>query len=106
MGRIMKLREEGIEANVPSTCGSRHAEVFTDIIQHKGLLDEPMLAVRTFGWQNIGRIIGMVPMVIQSFLKGKVPVAGPLHRPIPSIKHIQQLFKNVRKKTENPSSPL
>ncbi|HBP89260.1 MAG TPA: succinate dehydrogenase, partial [Nitrospiraceae bacterium] len=96
MDRIMALRAKGMAEKVPSTCGSRHAEVFTDIIKHKGILDEPMLAIRTFGLKNIGRLLGMVPMVIQSALKGKVPLSGPLHRPIPGIQHIQRLFKQVR----------
>ena len=52
MDRIMSLRAKGIEKHVPSTCGSRHAEVFTDLIRKKGLLDEPMLAIRTFGLRN------------------------------------------------------
>jgi succinate dehydrogenase iron-sulfur subunit len=98
MDRIMALRAKGLAEKVPSTCGSRHAEVFTDIIKHKGILDEPMLAIRTFGLKNIGRLLNMIPMVIQSVLKGKVPLSGPLHRPIPGIQHIQRLFKQVRVK--------
>lgn len=98
MDRIMSLRGKGMEANVPATCGSRHAEAFTDIIKHKGILDEPMLAVRTFGLKHAGRIVGMIPMVLQSVFKGKVPKSGPLHRPIPGIQHIQRLFKRVRTK--------
>ncbi|MDT3778342.1 succinate dehydrogenase iron-sulfur subunit [Nitrospira sp. MA-1] len=96
MDRIMALRAKGLAKKVPSTCGSRHAEVFTDIIKHKGILDEPMLAIRTFGLKNIGRLLAMIPMVLQSLLKGKVPPLGPLHRPIPGIQHIQRLFKQVR----------
>ena len=96
MDRIMSLRAKGMAAKVPATCGSRHAKVFTDIIKHKGILDEPMLAVRTFGLKHAGRLIGMIPMVIQSIFKGKIPMSGPLHRPIPGIHHIQRLFKRVR----------
>ncbi len=98
MDRIMALRSKGLEAKVPSTCGSRHAEVFTDIIKHKGILDEPMLAVRTFGLRYLGRLLEMIPMVIQSALKGKIPMSGPLHRPISGIQHIQRIFKRVRAK--------
>ncbi|MDH3503114.1 MAG: succinate dehydrogenase iron-sulfur subunit [Nitrospirota bacterium] len=96
MDRIMSLRAKGMKAKVPSTCGSRHAEVFTDIIKHKGMLDEPMLAIRTFGLKHAGRLVGMIPMIIQSVFKGKVPMSGPLHRPIPGIQHIQRLFTRVR----------
>ena len=99
MDRILALRSKGMAEKMPATCGSRHAEVFTDIIKHKGTLDEPMLAIRTFGLKHVGRLLDMVPMVIQSILKGKVPLSGPLHRPISSIQHIQRLFKRVRSKS-------
>jgi len=92
----MSLRAKGMEARVPATCGSRHAEVFTDIIKHKGVLDEPMLAVRTFGLKHVGRLLSMIPMAMHSLLKGKLPLSGPLHRAIPGIQQIQRLFKRVR----------
>ena len=98
MDRIMALRSKGLEKKIPSTCGSRHAEAFTDIIKHKGILDEPMLAIRTFGLKQAGRLLGMIPTVIQSALKGKVPLSGPFHRPIHGIKQIQRLFTRVRVK--------
>jgi succinate dehydrogenase / fumarate reductase iron-sulfur subunit len=99
MDRIMALRSMTMAEKMPDTCGSRHAEVFTDIIKHKGILDEPMLAIRTFGLKHVGRLLDMLPMVIQSLFKGKVPWSGPLHRPISSIQHIQRLFKRVRTKS-------
>lgn len=98
MDRIMSLRAKGMAAKVPATCGSRHAEVFTDIIKHKGILDEPMLAIRTFGLKHVGRLLSMIPMVAKSLLKGKVPLAGPFHRAVPDIQQIQRLFKRVRTK--------
>ncbi len=97
MDRIMALRSKSMAEKIPATCGSRHAEVFTDIIKHKGILDEPMLAVRTFGLKHAGRLFDMIPMILQSVLKGKVPLSGPLHRPLSSIRHIQRLFKRSRK---------
>lgn len=99
MDRIMALRSKGMEEKVPSTCGSRHAEVFTDIIRQKGLLDEPMLAIRTLGWRNIPRLLSMIPVAVQSFLHRKLPPSGPLHRPIQGIRQIRNLFKHVEKKT-------
>ena len=96
MDRIMALRAKSMVEKVPSTCGSRHAEVFTDIIKHKGILDEPMLAIRTFGLKEVGRLLGMIPTVLLSALKGKVPLSGPFHRPIPGIQQIQRLYKRVR----------
>ena len=99
MDRIMSLRAEGMARSVESTCGSRHAQVFTDIIRRKGLLDEPMLAVRTFGLQNISRLIRMIPMIFRSLRRGKVPWSGPLHRPIPGMEQIRRLFKRAERKS-------
>lgn len=101
MDRIMSLRAKGMGARVPSTCGSRHAEVFTDLIRKKGLLDEPMLAVRTLGLRNLPRILGMIPLVIRSFLHGKLPVTGPLHRPLSSIHQIRRIFRRTRQKRKS-----
>ena len=98
MDRIMSLRAKGMATKVPSTCGSRHAEVFTDIIRQKGLLDEPMLAVRTLGLRNVSRLLGMIPVAIRSLLHGKVPVSGPLHRPISGIHQIRRIFRRTRQK--------
>jgi len=98
MDKIMSLRAKGMAEKIPATCGSRHAEVFTDIIKHKGILDEPMLALRTFGLKHAERLLGMIPMILQSVLKGKVPLSGPLHRPLSSIQHIQRLFKRAKTK--------
>ena len=101
MDRIMSLRAKGMAAHVPSTYGSRHAEVFTDLIRQKGMLDEPMLAVRTLGLSNLPRLIGMIPLVIRSLLRGKVPVSGPLHRPISSIHQIRRIFRRTRQKRKS-----
>lgn len=98
MDRIMSLRAKGMAVQVPSTSGSRHAEVFTDIIRRKGLLDEPMLAVRTLGLRNLPRLFGMIPLALRSLVRGKVPGSGPLHRPIAGIHHIRRIFRHTRKK--------
>ncbi|WP_447971045.1 succinate dehydrogenase/fumarate reductase iron-sulfur subunit [Nitrospira sp. M1] len=95
MDRIMSLRARGIDEQLPSTTGSRHAEAFTDIIKNKGVLDEPMLALRTFGFRNIRRLVGMIPIAIQSFRHKKIAPSGPLHRAIPGIDQIKRLFKRA-----------
>ena len=77
MDRIMALRSKAMAEKMPATCGSRHAEVFTDIIKHKGTLDEPMLAIRTFGLKHVGRLLDMVPMVIQSDTQRQGPFVWP-----------------------------
>lgn len=99
MDRIMALRAKGMTARVPSTCGSRHAEVFTDIIRQKGRLDEPLLAVKTLGLRNWGRLLSMLPLAIQSFIHRKLPPSGPLHRAIPGIRSIRRIFARVEKRS-------
>ena len=97
MDRIMALRAKGIDQQVPSTCGSRHAEVFADLIRQKGLLDEPMLAVRTFGIRNIPTLMSYIPTMLRALMRGKVPKTGPFHHTIPGIRGIQRLFQIMRK---------
>ena len=96
MDRIMALRAAGIDKRIPSTCGSRHAEVFADLIREKGVLDEPMLAVRTFGLSNLPTLISYIPTMLRAFIRGKVPKTGFFHHAIPGIKAIQRLFLKTR----------
>lgn len=98
MDRIMSLRSQGIQAGVPSTCGSRHAEVFADLIYRKGRLDEPMLAARTFGLRNLSRLLSLLPMVLRAFVRGKVPKSGPLHRAIPGLEKFRRLFQRMEER--------
>ena len=96
MDRIMALRAKGMEKLVPSTCGSRHAEVFADLIRQKGVLDEPMLALRTFGLGNIPKLISFIPTMLRALRRGKVPKSGLFHHAIPGIREIQRLFHKMR----------
>ena len=96
MDRIMALRAKAIDEQVPSTCGSRHAEVFADLIYQKGRLDEPMLAVRTIGLNNMGQLLSYVPTMLMAFARRKVPKSGFFHRALPGIDRIRRLFLKVR----------
>ena len=96
MDRIMTLRAKGIEHGVPSTCGSRHTEAFADIIEQKGRLDEPMLAVRTFGLTNLRQLFSFLPMILRALPRRKLPRSGPLFRPIPGVDRIRRLFRRAK----------
>ena len=96
MDRIMTLRAKGIEHGVPSTSGSRHTEAFADIIEQKGRLDEPMLAVRTFGLTNVRQMLSFLPMILRALPRRKLPRSGPLFRPIPGIDRIRRLFQRAK----------
>ncbi len=96
MDRIMVLRARGIDEQVPSTSGSRHAEVFADLIRQKGRLDEPMLAVRTIGLRNIFQLLSFIPTMLLALVRGKIPKSGFFHRAIPGIERVRRLFQKVR----------
>ncbi len=96
MDRIMTLRARGIDHGVPSTCGSRHAEVFADIIERKGRLDEPMLVVRTFGFGHFRHLLSFLPMIFWTVVRRKLPKSGPFHPAIPGIARIRRLFQRVK----------
>ncbi len=92
MDRIMSLRAQAMNANLPSTTGARHAEAFINIIRDKGTLDEPMLALKTHGLFNIGKILSLIPVGLRALFHHKLPKSGPLHRAIPGIAHIQRMI--------------
>ena len=98
MDRIMTLRAKGIEQGVPPTTGSRHTEAFADIIERKGRLDEPMLAVRTFGLTNLRQMFSFLPMILRALVRRKLPRSGPLFRPIPGVDRIRRLFRRAKER--------
>ena len=98
MDRIMRLRAIGMDKQVPSSCGSRHAEVFADLIHQKGALDEPMLAIRTFGLGNLPKLMSFIPTMLRALIRGKVPKTGLLHHAIPGIRNIQRLFQKTEER--------
>ena len=98
MDRIMALRAKGIGESVPSTCGSRHAEVFADLIYQKGRLDEPMLAFRTIGLRNLSQLLSYLPTILRALVRGKVPKSGFFHRALPGINRVRRLFQKLRER--------
>ena len=95
MDRIMSLRAQSMHTTRSTTIGARHAEVFTEIICEKGVLDEPMLAIRTYGIQKLTQIVSLIPIGIRALLHNKMPKSGPWHRAIPAIRHIRRMFDRV-----------
>ena len=93
MGRIMSLREKAMSAGYTSSYGARHAEVFSESVQHSGWLNELMLPIKTFGIFNLPQLIKLAPIGIESLLKGKLP---PLfHKPIPGVQNIRRIFSKI-----------
>ena len=96
MDRIMSLRAQAMKANLSSTTGARHAEEFINIIRDKGTLDEPMLALKTHGMFNIGKILSLIPIGLRALFHNKMPRSGPLHHAIPGIAHIQRMIDKLK----------
>jgi succinate dehydrogenase / fumarate reductase iron-sulfur subunit len=102
MGRIMALRDRAMEAGVPKTYGSRHAEAFIQLVGRNGRLDELQLPLRTFGLLNIPKLLGLLPVGIRAGYKRKVP---PIlaHR-IPGIKEFRRLFQRAKERGQGPGA--
>jgi succinate dehydrogenase / fumarate reductase iron-sulfur subunit len=96
MGRIMSLRDKAMQAGYTGTYGARHAESFTQLIEHGGTLDELRLPIKTFGLFNIREMLKLLPVGIRSQLRGKMP---PLfHKAIPGIENVRRLFRKTEGK--------
>ena len=96
MGRIMALRDKAMEAGYTDTYGARHAEAFTESVEHSGWLDELRLPIKTFGILNLKEILKLVPVGIRAQLAGKRPAI--FHKSIPGVKNVKRIFEKVEKK--------
>ena len=102
MERIMALRDRAMEAGVPKTYGSRHAEAFTQLVGRNGRLDELRLPLKTFGFFNVPKLLGLLPVGIRAGYKRKVPPILP-HR-IPGIQEFRRMFQRAKEQDQRPGS--
>jgi succinate dehydrogenase / fumarate reductase iron-sulfur subunit len=98
MGRIMKMRDEALEAGYTNTYGARHATYFAKSVEHSGWLDELRLPINTFGITNIKEMVKLIPVGLRSQRAGKVPPI--FHKPIPGVENVQRIFEKVEKEDE------
>jgi succinate dehydrogenase / fumarate reductase iron-sulfur subunit len=112
MDRIMGLREKAIEIGFDNNNGSRHTEAFNESIRNSGHLDELRLPVKTFGMgglfvlgsmlnvpailSNIPNLIGMLPVAIRAFRRGKVPPM--IHKKIHGYEKVKNIFEKMESK--------
>ena len=96
MDRIMSLRDKAIEAGYTNTYGARHAEAFTESIEHSGWLNELMLPIKTFGYFNFKELIKMIPIGLRAQRTGKRPPI--FHKAIPGAENVRRLFERVGNK--------
>lgn len=96
MDRIMSLRDKAIEAGYTNTYGARHAEAFTESVEHTGWLNELMLPIKTFGYFNFKELIKMIPIGLRAQRTGKRPPI--FHKAIPGAENVRRLFERVGNK--------
>ena len=96
MDRIMVLREKTMEAGYTNTYGARHAQAFSDSVEHSGWLDEARLTINTFGKTNIKELIKLMPVGLRALRAGKMPPIR--HKSIPGVENVRRIFKKVEKK--------
>ena len=96
MGRIMALRDKAMEVGYRGTYGARHANAFTESVKHSGWLDELKLPIKTFGIFNLWQMIKLLPVGIESQLKGKRPPI--FHKSIPGVENVRRIFAKVERK--------
>lgn len=96
MDGIQYLRQEAIEKRGPKdTEGSRHAWIFMQDIPSKGRLVEATLFPRTLG---LLKSIKLIPFLLTMARAGRVPPLPFMMKPIPGIKKVREMFKELKNK--------
>jgi len=93
MDRIMALREQAINAGFDNTYGARHAEAFSNSLEHSGQLDELRLVPNTVGVFNLPVLLNMAPEALRALTHGKLPPI--IHKKIENSDRVRKLFRRV-----------
>ena len=93
MDRIMGLRDQAIAAGFDNTIGARHAEAFSESVEHSGRLDELWLVPKSVGMTNVSALLGMAPVAIQALTHGKMPPI--IHKKIVGAENVRKIFEKV-----------
>ena len=93
MDRIMALRDQAIGAGFRDTIGARHAEAFSESVEHSGWLDELRLVPKSLGMTNVSGMLGMAPLAIQALTHGKMPPI--VHKKIEGAENVRKIFEKV-----------
>ena len=96
MDRIMALRDKAIAAGFDNTYGARHAEAFSDLVEHSGWLDELRMVPKTFGMFNplsLPQLLGMIPVGLRALRHRKMPPIR--HKSIPGVQNVRRIFKKL-----------
>lgn len=97
MGRIMALRDHAMESGLTNSHGARHAEAFTEFVEHSGRVDELRLPIKSKGGIfNLPEMIKLTPVGIRAQLRGKRPPI--IHKKNPGQENVSRIFEKVENK--------
>ena len=94
MDRIMALRDQAMAAGFDKTYGARHAEAFSDLVEHSGWLDELRIVPKTVGMANLPVLMNLAPEAIRALTHGKLPPV--IHKKIENADKVRKIFRDVR----------
>ena len=90
---IMELRDKAMEAGFKNNYGARHTLAFNESIKNSGHLNELLLPIKTFGFFNLPKLIGMLPVAIRAIRRGKIPPL--IHKKNKDHKKISRIYKRL-----------
>ena len=89
MEAIVKLRTRAIDAGVTDNPGARHALAFKDDIANWGVLNEPMLLLKTLG---VG-VLGQMGTALHLASKGKIP--SPIPHKVEGLDEVRKIYAEL-----------
>ena len=98
MDRIMALRDQAIAAGFDNTYGARHAQAFSDSVEHSGWLDELRIVPNTVGMTNVPALMHMLPEALRALTHGKLPPI--IHKKIENADRVRNLFRKLDEPAE------
>jgi succinate dehydrogenase / fumarate reductase iron-sulfur subunit len=94
--RIGSLRTVALNNGVLNNNGGRHAKAFVKSIKSSGILNENYLPVASVGFANLPGLLGLIPVGIRMFLRGKNPPL--IHHAIKELDDVKRIFKKLGEK--------
>jgi succinate dehydrogenase / fumarate reductase iron-sulfur subunit len=95
MARIEEIRQAVMEAEITNNNGARHVLGFRETVSKSGRLNENYLPARSVGFFNIPALLGLLPVGIRMFVKGKNPPL--IHKSIEKVKEVKSIFSRLKK---------
>ncbi len=101
LARIMEVREAAMQAGVHNNNGARHALGFRETVGRSGRLNENYLPPRSVGFLNIPALIGLAPVGLRMFMRGKNPPI--IHHSIDKADEVRKIFSKFEDYRHHPT---